>query len=80
MVCETCALNRKEKHRVLPSTFQVCRFPDRDSEGMPNVTRGQGKDDARAYVGPFRLLNYHISCLMGRESVLANKLLTQVRS
>lgn len=80
MVCETCAPNRKERHRVSPSTFRVCRSPDRDSEENNDLTDPPGKDDSPAYVGPFRLLNYHISHLMGRESVMVSKLLTRVHS
>ena len=34
-----------------------------------------GKTPPASFVGPFRLLNYHISHLMGREPLLAAKLL-----
>jgi len=63
MVCQTCNPRQAEKHAVSPQTWS----------GL-----NQGSEP-ESWLGPFSLLNYHISHLMGREPVLAPKLKSRPR-
>ena len=59
MICRRCEPSQVEKREVSAPTLRALC----------------GKTPPASFVGPFRLLNYHISHLMGREPLLAAKLL-----
>lgn len=63
MICRNCEAVRVEKREVSPGTL--------------GVLRGVGGDSS--LVGAFGLLNYHIAHLMGREPLLAGKLVPAAR-
>ncbi len=63
MVCKHCEPARMEKHAVSPAT--------RNALG--------GEAETRTFIGPFSLLNYHISHLMGKQPLLAGKLVQRDR-
>lgn len=60
MICGQCEPSQRETRQVSASTW--------------NALRGTGEPGSP--LGPFRLLNYHISHLMGRAPRLASKLLS----
>ncbi len=63
VVCRHCEAGQIEKREVTVATLGVF----------------QGMEGAASIVGPFDLLNYHISHLMGREPALAAKLVPPAR-
>ena len=89
MVCSHCAPARVEKHRVssataralvgwAPATIPVAA--GEEGGQCPPYSAGS-RIPARTpnSVGPFRVLNYHIAHLMGREPLLASKLVPTTR-
>lgn len=58
MVCRHCEPSQIEKREISPPTLRSMQQPD----------------PSRPMIGPFNVLNYHIAHLMGREPVLAAKL------
>ena len=58
MVCRHCEPSQIEKREISVPTLRLLQHPD----------------PSQPMVGPFRVLNYHITHLMGRELVLAARL------
>ncbi|MGB2986692.1 MAG: DNA repair protein RecO, partial [Phycisphaerae bacterium] len=67
MICRHCEPGQIEKREVSAVVLRICRCAQ-----APSMTPG-------SLAGAFSLLNYHIAHLMGRESVLASKLVPKGR-
>ena len=63
MICRHCEPGQVEKRQIAPATLSDAR----------------GESEPVSYVGVFGLLNYHFAHLMGREPVLASKLVSPAR-
>ena len=63
MICRHCEPGQVEKREILPATLAILR------DGAEHGTT----------VGPFGVLNYHISHLMGKAPTLADKLVPAAR-
>ena len=63
MICADCQASQLERRGVTPETLE----------------RLTGSTPTPPMTGPFLLLSYHISHLMGRESRLASKLVSQAK-
>jgi recombinational DNA repair protein (RecF pathway) len=76
MICRHCEALQVEKREVTARTWRTLR------DGVPTIEAttdgcGPAPESLRAAaIGPFSLLNYHIAHLMGREPLLASKVVT----
>lgn len=68
MICRHCEPVQIEKREVSSAALQICMV------GTACPTRAQIAPTTGPLTGAFSLLNYHIAHLMGREPVLAAKL------
>ena len=63
MMCRHCEPGQVEKREILQATLHAVR----------------GESEPATYAGAFGLLNYHIAHLIGREPLLASKLVSPTR-
>ncbi len=81
MICESCGPRQTEKHAVSNATCRVLSSGDLAAPAVPpRAPESENVPLPEAYPGPFRLLDYHISHLMGTESVMSAKLLSYGRT
>ena len=87
MICRLCEPTQIEKRRVTGRTLATLAAglnhptmraltAERASLGA-TAAEGTSGDGVDAFAGPFALLNYHISHMMGREPLLASKLVSR---
>ncbi len=60
MICRTCEPEQAEKHEVSKPTWAALA----------------GRAEPASHVGPFSLMNYHIAHMLGKQPLLAGKLLS----
>ena len=82
MICRHCEAVQVEKREVTAKTWRALREgrfePSNDAHDGPRAETDDPVSPERvaraSAIGPFSLLNYHIAHLMGREPLLASKL------
>lgn len=74
MICRHCAPNSTERRRVTTATARALRGGMLDTAHDDHLGSRDDPPPGPVGMGPFRLLNYHIAHLMGRQPRLAAKL------
>lgn len=76
MICRHCEPGHVEKRELSPATLALLAGVGPQSGGSEQAPK-PSLDAAERCIGPFDILNYHISHLMAREPMLAVKLVPQ---